>query len=692
MRMKLTAVEKKLTDEVIEALHGVPLAIEQASAYLHFHPSLTTSVLKSFLAKLSSPSMQADILAKIPKRSIWFYEKHRSVIHTFSLLKASVARNNGDALNILLISAFLAQGEIPLLFLTQAATSDSLSPMMARMLATYNKLQVPPSEALIWLQRISTDETIYYRALETLEQFCCIKRRLAPSNSTYISYSIHNAIRNWCQITLNLEEQAEWTVLAAFQLSQCLQLDNVFVFSHQIYSRHVGHVNSVILDHKYDNLVRYADGLYWWQGFMIACVWARFYQRQRRFDLASGLVKVIIDYEKAYDNKWPSQRESLKTLHLQATIFWEEGDFSKAIECYINLLQQCETHLGHFDNMTATISQELKIVQYRSKRQQQDWQMASCITEPDRPLHREEEREDDYTSSGRETFGLQRFMQRYTDPTVAGFTLYEGASTGDEVQVLSVLKKGANIEAKDINGQTALVAATLAGHKNMVQMLLEKGANIEAKGRNGQTALVAAALEGYKDIVQMLLEKGAKIEAKDIDGLTALIAATLPGRKDIVQSLLEKGANIEAKDNAGLTALITATLRGHKDIVKTLLEKGADINAKDDDGKTALIAATLERHEDIVQILLEKGADIEAKGKNGETVLFAAARGGHKDIVQMLLKKGADINAKDDDGRTALDKAAAIREKAMMKMLKKKGARVGGHENRTWNKVRSLLD
>jgi hypothetical protein len=109
-------IEKKLTDNVIEALHGVPLAIEQAGAYLQFNPSLTTTVLQKFLTELSSPHTQAKILANIPKKSLWFYEKHRSVIETFSLLKAALARNNTDAINILNISSFLAQGEIPLIF------------------------------------------------------------------------------------------------------------------------------------------------------------------------------------------------------------------------------------------------------------------------------------------------------------------------------------------------------------------------------------------------------------------------------------------------------------------------------------------------------------------------------------------------------------------------------------------------
>jgi hypothetical protein len=382
-------VEKMLTDDVIEALHGVPLAIEQAGAYLQFNPSLTTTVLQKFLTKLSSPHTQADILANIPKRSLWFYEKHRSVIDTFSLLKAALARNNSDAINILLISSFLAQGEIPLSFLTQPVAGGGWSSTAGRIRPTYEELKEKPSEALIWLRLITADESVCYKALETLEQFCCIKRRLARDESKYIGYSMHNVIRHWCQETLNSEERAEWTILAAFQLGQSLQLDNVSLFSHQNYSRHVGHVNRVLFDPEYANLVRYPDGPYWWQAFVTACVWARFYQRQRRFALAGRIVEVIILYEKsAYDSQWPSQRESLETFHLKATILWEEGDFPNAIQHYKDLLRACETHLGHFDELTTKTLQELMNVQDRSKRYQRDWQNASCIVESDRPPHR----------------------------------------------------------------------------------------------------------------------------------------------------------------------------------------------------------------------------------------------------------------------------------------------------------------
>jgi hypothetical protein len=568
-------IEKMLTDNVIEALHGVPLAIEQAGAYLQFNPSLTTTVLQKFLTKLSSPCTQADILANIPKRSLWFYEKHRSVIDTFSLLKAALARNNTDAINILLISSFLAQGEIPLSFLTQPVTGGGWSSTAGRTRATYEELQEKPSEALIWLRVITADDSICYKALETLEQFCCIKRRLARDESKYIGYSMHNVIRYWCQETLNSEERAEWTIMAAFQLSQSLQLDNVSLFSHQNYSRHVGHVNRVLFDPEYTSLVRYPDGPYWWQAFVTACVWARFYQRQRRFDLARRIVEAIILYEKsAYDSQWPSQRESLETLHLQAAILWEEGDFSNAIQHYKDLLQACETHLGHFDELTTKTLQELMNVQDRSKRYQRDWQNASCIVEPDRPPHREE-----HISSGGEILSLQHFLLRYSDPTILELTLLEAAESGNEAEVRFLLEKGADIMWRDNSRRTALHMAANSGHEAIVQLLLEKGAEINATNSFGCTALHMAVNSGHEAIVQLLLENGAEINAKHSSGRTALYMAVVSGHEAMVQLLLENGAQINAISNTRRTALHAAVGSRHEAIVRLLLEKGADISS-----------------------------------------------------------------------------------------------------------------
>ena len=70
------------------------------------------------------------------------------------------------------------------------------------------------------------------------------------------------------------------------------------------------------------------------------------------------------------------------------------------------------------------------------------------------------------------------------------------------------------IEAKDSKyGQTALSLAATQGHEAVVKLLLKKGAEVEAKDQNSRTALLQAASQGNEAVVTLLLEKGAEIEA-----------------------------------------------------------------------------------------------------------------------------------------------------------------------------------
>lgn len=55
-----------------------------------------------------------------------------------------------------------------------------------------------------------------------------------------------------------------------------------------------------------------------------------------------------------------------------------------------------------------------------------------------------------------------------------------------------------------------------------VKLLLTKGADVNAKDKLGQTALMLAASSGQGDSVTVLLDKGADAMAKDLNGRTAM--------------------------------------------------------------------------------------------------------------------------------------------------------------------------
>lgn len=121
--------------------------------------------------------------------------------------------------------------------------------------------------------------------------------------------------------------------------------------------------------------------------------------------------------------------------------------------------------------------------------------------------------------------------------------LIGAAKRGDVAAVQALLAKGANVNAKDNYGDTALMEASAKGHREVVQVLLDKGADVNAKTYRGHTALMPASNEGHREVVQALLDKGADVNAKDNDGWTALIYASSKGHHEVAQVLLENGAN-----------------------------------------------------------------------------------------------------------------------------------------------------
>src|SRR5215471_1221461 len=87
-------------------------------------------------------------------------------------------------------------------------------------------------------------------------------------------------------------------------------------------------------------------------------------------------------------------------------------------------------------------------------------------------------------------------------------------------------------------------------------MLLDHGANMEAADAKGRTALLLAAEKGHNEIIQILLGANANIEAIDKDGRTPLMLAMWHRKELVVGTLLAYKAEIGARDYRGRTARV----------------------------------------------------------------------------------------------------------------------------------------
>lgn len=182
--------------------------------------------------------------------------------------------------------------------------------------------------------------------------------------------------------------------------------------------------------------------------------------------------------------------------------------------------------------------------------------------------------------------------------------LSKAVSKGDTATVRALLARGADVQARDATGRTALMYAAENGDPTTVQALLINGADVNARDWRGWTALIYAAENGDITTVQTLLAHKAHVNAKSEDsGWTALMSAAARGRLSVVQALLGNGAEANARDKDEQTALIMAVQQGYTAIVQALLEGGADVSVKNKDGKTALAIAEAEGFSKIAQLL-----------------------------------------------------------------------------------------
>lgn len=173
-----------------------------------------------------------------------------------------------------------------------------------------------------------------------------------------------------------------------------------------------------------------------------------------------------------------------------------------------------------------------------------------------------------------------------------------------QVQYLKRLtKNGTDLNARDNEGDSALMWAVRCGKKEIAQLLLNAGADVNARNDNGYTVLMEVAGLGKEEIARQLINAGADVNARFYNGTTALMRAVLRGRKEIAQLLVDAGAHVNARNNDGKIALTFAIAFNYLPLVELLLENGADSRIRDNAGRTALDIATQNGNQEIIQLL-----------------------------------------------------------------------------------------
>jgi ankyrin repeat protein len=265
----------------------------------------------------------------------------------------------------------------------------------------------------------------------------------------------------------------------------------------------------------------------------------------------------------------------------------------------------------------------------------------------------------------------------------------DAAMRGDREAVRALLQRGADANAAQGDGMTALHWAAERADSEMTAMLLTAGASVRAITRIGSyTALHLAAKSGSAPVIELLVKAGADVNvATTNSGATPIHLAAASGSVRAVELLADAGADLNAREGLwGQTPLIFAASLDRADVIRTLLAKGADPDVKtrttSEDVRAADAASTARIREMIrlvgpnatpaqLQAAIAAGRQARTAGTSsapaqaegppanrdpdevnlgqailpgGMTALLHAARQGHVGAIDALLDGGADID------------------------------------------------
>uniref|UniRef100_T1I1W7 Poly [ADP-ribose] polymerase n=1 Tax=Rhodnius prolixus TaxID=13249 RepID=T1I1W7_RHOPR len=234
--------------------------------------------------------------------------------------------------------------------------------------------------------------------------------------------------------------------------------------------------------------------------------------------------------------------------------------------------------------------------------------------------------------------------------------------------VESMIRKGAHLNEKNKEFLTPLHVATDLGHDDVMDALLRAGANVNALDHLGQTALHRCAREDNVQACRILLSYSVDTTVVSLQGYTALQVAG-----ENVHKILQEPPAILDLENK----LLEASKSGDLDQVQRLLTSYPHIvNCRDLDGRhsTPLHFAAGYNRIAVVEYLLSHGADVHSKDKGGLVPLHNACSYGHYEVTEMLVKHGANVNVADLWKFTPLHEAAAKGKYDIVRLLLQHGA------------------
>jgi len=190
-----------------------------------------------------------------------------------------------------------------------------------------------------------------------------------------------------------------------------------------------------------------------------------------------------------------------------------------------------------------------------------------------------------------------------------------------------------------------VAAAAARGDIERVRELLRDGADVNAPQGDGMTALHWAAARNDRPLAELLIYAGASLDAGTrIGHYQPLHIASREGHAAVVGALLQAGADPVARtSNSGATPLHLAAASGDAETLRLLVASGADVDAREGAwGQTPLIFAAGANRVDAIRVLLDAGADPSLHAASVDVVEMEAADKAADRLINQVLAELKD--------------------------------------------------
>ncbi|RWS27838.1 ion channel nompc-like protein [Leptotrombidium deliense] len=308
-----------------------------------------------------------------------------------------------------------------------------------------------------------------------------------------------------------------------------------------------------------------------------------------------------------------------------------------------------------------------------------------------------------------------------------------------------LIKSGADIDATQENGETALHYTGRFGVLDTFIVLLSEGANpslcnkkgenvlhvvvkechfqvaqqlilhvINSSGKDTATKLInqknelgesslhyAASIDPHKthypnedrDLMRLLLQNDGDVSlGTNESNETVIHYCSKSGNTNVLNEIIGNLPQIDAQSacnqpaKSGWSPLLYACYYGHPDVIKVLLTQNARVDVFDERGRAGLHLAAELGHEDVCDILLENNAFVNVRNKGGSTPLHLAAKQGFNSMIKnLVLKHGALLDAMTLNKQTPLHLAAENGQLEVCKTLLQMRADINATDNQAQN-------